>query len=163
MVSKSEFTIIDTKEKLLDELKIKSEQELSKESVFRRLIKSNAKVNPEILSMVLSRIDNFSELVGKQQNFISEIADRQKNLDEKALDSFNMTKGIISDILKANSSIDKEVMIYLIDSLKEMDKYISDYTKEASSRIERLIKHGMMIGGTVGAAILAVVFNGKGS
>jgi hypothetical protein len=155
--------ILDTKEEVFNELGISSEKELSNESVFRKLISLDAKIDKEVLGMILSKIDNFAELITTQQTFISDMAEKQKQLDVKALDSFNKTKEIISEILKANPTMDKDIMIYLIDSLKEMDRLISSHANEGGKRIERLIKAGLAVGGVVGAAIIAITFKGGGN
>ncbi|MGD6900474.1 hypothetical protein [Bacillus infantis] len=154
--------ILSSKQQVLNKLGLYSEKELTNESVFRRFIGMDAIVDKEILGMILPNIDNFSELVVKQQAFISDMAEKQKFMDEKALEGFNKTKEIISEIIKANPTMDTELMIYLIESLKEMDRYISDHTKESGDRIERLIKYGIGIGGAVATTILAIVFKNGG-
>lgn len=123
--------ILNSKQQVLNKLGLDSEIELSNENVFRRLITMDAVIDKDILSMILPKIENFSELVVKQQEFIAEMADKQKFIDAKALEGFNKTKEIISEVIKANPTMDTELMIYLIDSLKEMDKYISDHAKDA--------------------------------
>ena len=158
----NEKEVLNSKQQVLNKLGLDSEKELSNENVFRRFISMDAVIDKEILGMILPKIENFSELVVKQQEFIAEMADKQKFIDEKALEGFNTTKEIISEVIKANPTMDTELMIYLIDSLKEMDKYISDHAKDSGNRNERLIKYGIGIGGVVATAVLAIVYKGGG-
>lgn len=161
MVKKLEMKVIDTKGKSFNKYEAKSEQELSNADVLKRLTASSAEIDPMILSMILSNIDNFSGLTVKQQEFIAEMADKQKCLDEKALDNFNVTKNIISEVLRSNPSMDRDTMIYLVDSLKETDRHTSDYAREAGNRMERFIKYGMAVSGSVAAVVLAIILKGK--
>lgn len=154
--------VLTSKQQVLDKLGVDSEKELSNESVFRRFINMDAIVDKEILDMILPKIENFAELVVKQQEFIAEMADKQKFVEEKALEGFNTTKEVISDVIKANPTMDAELMIYLIDSLKEMDKYISDHAKDSGNRTDRLINIGIGVGAAVAGTVLAIVFKGGG-
>lgn len=158
----SDKEVLNSKQKVLNKLGLESENELSNENVFRKFISMDAVVDKEILKMILPNIDNFSELVVKQQEFIAEMADKQKFVDEKALEGFNQTKEIISEVIKSNPTMDTELMIYLIDSLKEMDKYISDHAKDAGNRIDRLVNIGIGVGTVVAGTVLAIVFKGGG-
>lgn len=154
--------ILNSKQQVLNKLGLDSEIELSNENVFRRLITMDAVIDKDILSMILPKIENFSELVVKQQEFIAEMADKQKFIDAKALEGFNKTKEIISEVIKANPTMDTELMIYLIDSLKEMDKYLSDHAKDAGKRNDRLINIGISVGTIVAGTVLAIAFKGGG-
>lgn len=154
--------ILNSKQKVLNKLGLDAEKELSNENVFRKFISMDAVVDKEILKMILPNIDNFSELVVKQQEFIVEMADTQRFIDEKALEGFNKTKEIISEVIKANPTMDTELMIYLIDTLKELDKYISDHAKDAGNRNDRLINIGIGVGTVVAGTVLAIVFKGGG-
>ncbi|PKH08526.1 hypothetical protein [Planomicrobium sp. MB-3u-38] len=158
----NEKEVLNTKQQVLNRLGLDSESELSNENVFRRFISMDAVVDKDILGMILPKIENFSELVVKQQEFIAEMADKQKFIDEKALEGFNKTKEIISEVIKANPTMDTDLMIYLIDSLKEMDKYISDHVKGAGNRTDRLINIGIGVGTVVAGTVLAIVFKGGG-
>ncbi|PSL41572.1 hypothetical protein B0H99_102256 [Planomicrobium soli] len=154
--------VLNSKQQVLDKLGLDSEKELSNENVFRRFVNMDAIVDKEILGMILPKIENFTELVVKQQEFIAEMADKQKFIDAKAIEGFNTTKEIITEVIKANPTMDTELMIYLIDSLKEMDKYISDHAKDSGNRSERLISIGIGIGAVVAGTVLAIVFKGDG-
>lgn len=158
---RDKIEILNSTQQVLNKLGLDSEKELSDETVFRRFINMDALVDKEILGMILPKLENFSELIIKQQEFISDMADKQKIIDEKALESFNKTKEVISEVIKANPTMDTELMIYLIESLKEMDAYISDHTKKSGERIEHLIKYGIGIGGAIGLGALAIVLKGK--
>lgn len=156
-MKKNDGEFLNSKQQVLNKLGIYSEKELSNENVFRRFISMNAVIDKEVLGMILPQIKNFTELVIKQQEFISNMVEKQKFIDEKAFEGFNKTKEVIVEIIKSYPTMDTQTMIYLVDSLKEMDKYISDHAKESGDRIERLIKFGISIAGIVALSVLTVV------
>lgn len=157
----NKLNILDTEEKVFNELGIKSVTELSNEHVFQRLINLDMKVDKEVLKMILPNIKNFSGLITTQQEFIVDLAKNQSITDQKAIDGFNKTKEIISEIITSQPNMDPDTMIYVVDSIKEMDRYISRHTKDSGDRMERLIKFGLMIGGAVSTAIIGIILNGN--
>jgi len=153
---------INSREELLNELKVNDESEITG-SKFQDLLGLAGKIDFKTLELFMPQIPNLNNLVKQNQDFILASINSQNKIDEKAIEEFGKTKAIIAELLKRENLSPEETM-FILKLIAETDGRIDGKSSESGKRMNELIIEGLKIGGFVAIAIIAVIFkSGNGS